>query len=1233
MFGTPYSETFAASGGSGGTFSYAIAGGLPDIGLTISPASGLLSGSPTISGMFYPIIQATDGNGCSGGRVYVVTIPPAVISSVPFNGASDVGLATPVVVTFSETVKVDSNSFSLECLHGLAVPFTTSPIGASASFSLQPAAALPSAVSCTLTVHAANVVSASNGAAIGADDIVTFTTATVPQVVATLPSSGASSIALNSMITVTFNEPVDTQAGAFALACNGNELSPLGITASPATAFSITPPSTMPPQATCILSITAAGIVDHASGSTHPTSDDVVSFSTITAPAVTATTPASNATSVLATAPISISFSESVNAAAAAFSLSCGPGTPAIISSNAPSNSIALSLSGPLPAGQTCTVTAFAAAVSDAATSSAHLASDYTFTFSIDTPPTIAATTPTNGSMLVPGTTSPTIAFSKPVNASSSSFSIACPSGSPIAFSISASTSALYSLTPVTALPAGVLCSVSVIASQVSDVAGTPLASDAVFSFTVVPPTTAINDTFPETVVGNVEVDSSRTGYSVTANDICPTACTITGYTAASAHGGNVAMTTSGASMGQFTYEPPVGYRGVDSFTYTITSASGSSSATVTLTIDGMVWFVNNNASAGDGRLESAFNTLSAFQAVNDGGANHPSTGDSIFLYDSANAYAASLTLLANQKLIGQDTSSSVESIAGISPGSSSLPLPVTMKGSATPVLITSTGSTIALSQNNGVWGLTLGNATGVALSGTNVGTLTLRDFAIATTGAAVNITGGNLDAILNAVSSGGGMHGILLSNTTGSFDVEGGGPSDPTNTTRGRTLVKQGGGSLILGGGGTIQHATGSGVSLSSATNVTLRNVVIQNNGGTTVNSGGDGVSLLNGSSLTLDNVLIQGQTTNNGIHATSATSLALQHTELTNNGSSSAADGAHVWNVRLDECVGSASVSNSVFHNARENQFGVTNSGSTALTLSVGNSQFSDSAASAPGNVGLQINLNNNASVAVSIDGSAFLRNFANGVEYLGNDSTGGNVSVTNSTFDANAIDVNIAHQGLGKTVDFNVTNNSLRQTIGGLSNSIAITLGVVSNNTTQLRGKIQNNVIGNAAVSGSGSNQGSGIVLTAGGGGSLTALVAGNTVGQVDNEGLNFTAGESTGTSNLTVSNNSFSVNPTSPNSDFGMLLVAGAIAGDTATLCANVTNNHDVGNAANGGDGIALATEGGTPTFNIQGYTGAANNATQIASFVDGKNTDTPVPAFIFAGAGTMRAAPSACLTPP
>jgi methionine-rich copper-binding protein CopC len=1209
---------------------------------TLTPSAPLpVSTTCTVTAVAAQIADTVAGTHMTADYVFTFTTgtPPTVASTSPANGATAVLASTAIGITFNRTTNVTASAFKLECPTGTPKSFTISPVppGGVTTFTLTPSAALPAGTTCTVTVVASQTTDAASGVNMAADYVFSFTVDTPPTVTSTSPVNGATTVPLNTTVTFNFSKAVNVTASAFKLECPTGTPVAFGLSPSPpggATAFTLTPSANLPAGTTCTATAVASQITDLAG--THLAADFAFSFTTDTPPAVTTTVPTNGAASVLASTTVTINFNKAVNVTASAFKLECPTGTPETFSiAPAPpggATSFTLTPSANLPAGAVCTATVVANQVTDGV--GTQMAADFTFSFTIDTPPTVSSTNPANGTNSVPLNSTISITFSKPVNVTGSAFTLVCSPGSAPSFTVTpANPATTFVLHPGANLPFDSSCTVTVVANQVTDVPGTQMVSNYMFSFEV--PPIANNDTYPAPpLIGNISINSSLIGFSVTANDSHNSPITITAFDATSAHGGTVSMTTSGPGIGQFTYNPKAGYTGADSFTYTISNANGSSTATVSLTLSGIIWFIDASAGAGDGRLSSPFNSLASFQAVNDGVGLHPAANANIFLYDNASAYTGPVTLLNGQKLIGQDATSSLSAISGLTPGASSAALPATGGGSPNKVSITATGNDVTLGSGNTVWGMTLGNATsGIALSGSSVGSLKLRDLTINTTGAAVSLASGALDAILNAVSSGGGTHGISLTSTTGSFDVEGGGASDPANTTKGRTTAKNGGGTLALGSGGTIQSATGAGVLLSSATNVTLRNMVIQNNGSGT-NNGFDGINATNGSALVLDNDLIQGQTGNNGVHATGVAGTSFQHTEATNNASAAATGGTHVWNVRVDNGTGTWTAANSLFHNSLENIFGISQTGSNTMTLNVTNSQFSDTATTASGNDGLQVNLANTSNVTLSVDGSTFLRNRTNGVQYNTTDSAGGgSFTVTNSSFDQNAIDVDLFHQGTGKTVSFNISNNSLRQAVGGLSASISVTVGTSSTGTTVLQGKILNNLVGNSSVVHSGSMQGSGIALTAGGAGTLTATVDGNTVVQVDNEGLNAVAAQGTGTMNLTVTNNHFSLDNASPNSDFGAMIVDGGFSGDSQTLCLHMSGNTDTGNGSSGGSGVALLTEVGTPTFNIQGYGGAANNASAIASFIDGANTDSPTPALVSPGAGTMKAAPSNCPTPP
>jgi VCBS repeat-containing protein len=1187
--------------------------------------------------------QVTDvGAGLNPTADYVfnfgVVPPPSVTSTAPVNGATSVPSTATVTFNFSESVNVTGSAFKLECPVGTPVAFTVTPASPATSFVLHPTASLPAGVTCTATAVASQVTSVASGQHLAADYTFSFTVNTRPTVTSTVPANGATNVAPNTTVTVNFSESVNVTGTAFKLECpTGTPETFTASPASPASSFVLTPTAKLPGGVTCTVTVVANQVTDVDAGETMA-ANSVTSFTTAPPPTVTSVVPANGATNVALNATVTVTFSASVNVTASAFKLECPTGTPVgfTVSPASPATSFVLTPTANLPGGAVCTVTVVANQVTDVAFGE-NLATNFTSSFTVDTPPTVSSTVPTNGATGVATNSTVTINFSKSVSVTGSAFTLQCPVGTPVTFTVTpASPATSYVLHPSPSLPAGVICTVTVVASQVTDSVGTAVASNYVFTFSV--PPVAVNDTYPHNVIGHVSVNSALIPYSVTSNDVSAAAFTITAFDAVSAHGGNVTLVTSGANIGQLTYNPPVGYTGPDSFTYTISNAAGSSTGTVSFTVSGLIWFINNGASAGDGRLSSPLNSLAAFQAINDGAAGHGAANHNIFLYESGTSYTGPVTLLAGQKLIGQDATNTIANITGLTPGASSATLPATNSADATIVRITSSGNTVTLGTNNAVEGLTLGNSTGTALTGTSFGTLTVRDVTISTTGSALSLTTGALDAILQAVSAASGTHGIALTGTTGSLEVTGGGASDPTNTTRGRTTAKNGGGTITLGSGGTLSGATSAGVLLSNAAGVTLRNMVIQNNG-SGINTGGDGITASGGTSgLTLDNDLITGHAGNFGLHGTTVANVALQHTEISANATAAGTEGPDVWNVRFDDLTGTSSFLNSLFYNSRENIVGLnegTINTTATLNLTVTNSEFRDTTVGSPGNDGLFFNAANSANVTANISNSNFVRDDANAIQYNGNGSSGGGaVTVTNCTFDDNGTAINIAHQGLGKTLTFDVNGNTLNQTVGGRNTTISIFLAGSSNATTLLQGKVRNNTIGNNAVAKSGSNFGKGIDLFASGAGTLTALVDSNTAVQIyEDTAFRAISSTHTGQINVTVTNNDFESQPSGMGLD-GIDLIAGAVPADTGTLCAHLaTNVKALGDASAGGVGIFAATEAGTPTINLQGYGGAANNTTQIDTFLNGTATTVNPATLSFVGAGTIKAAPAACPTPP
>jgi hypothetical protein len=343
------------------------------------------------------------------------------------------------------------------------------------------------------------------------------------------------------------------------------------------------------------------------------------------------------------------------------------------------------------------------------------------------------------------------------------------------------------------------------------------------------------------------------------------------------AQGGSVTVNGDGS----FTYNPPSGFEGTDTFKYRATDAHGFTAiTTVRITIAGMIWYIDNNATscttlaAGCGTLSKPFSDLPSFQAVNDGAAGppqHPKAGDNIFLYESATNYVGPVTLLSSQRFIGQDSTATLLSLTGLTQPSGANTLPMANPTGAN-VNITSAAGGILLNSGNLLRGFNLTGTGGTALQGTNFGTLSLTEVNVSSNAQAISLTTGTLSgpslstASFGTISSGGGTNGILLNAVAGTMTATGG---TLTGTATGSTFSVIGGtvnvtysGSIsqaannaavsVIGGHGTgtITFQTGT-VSASNGTGLQFDNAdgTYNFNATTTLNGGDAGVDILNGS------------------------------------------------------------------------------------------------------------------------------------------------------------------------------------------------------------------------------------------------------------------------------------------------------------------------------------------------------------------------------------------------
>jgi uncharacterized repeat protein (TIGR01451 family) len=335
------------------------------------------------------------------------------------------------------------------------------------------------------------------------------------------------------------------------------------------------------------------------------------------------------------------------------------------------------------------------------------------------------------------------------------------------------------------------------------------------------------------------------------------------------------------SATGAFTYDAVAGYTGPDSFNYQVCDSgvpgSACTTATANVTVSGKIWFVNANAGTnGDGRLGTPFNTLAAFQAVNDGVGLHPAAGDTVFLYESGTNYVGPVTLLNNQRLAGQDATVTLDTIAGITLPSFSNALPAMNSGNATITNITSPGNAVTLGTNNTIRGLTVGDTTGIGISGTGFGTLVVADTSLTKSvgtraGQALSLNNGTFGdsggagtgSVFGSVSSGSGTNNVNLVSVGGKIDLGTGTLSGASGTSFAvGTAAAGSGGTADITYGGTItqaaanqrpvlvQRRTGGTMTFSgsiTANNGTVAGILLDTNAGSTISFTG-GLNLSTG-------------------------------------------------------------------------------------------------------------------------------------------------------------------------------------------------------------------------------------------------------------------------------------------------------------------------------------------------------------------------------------------------
>lgn len=643
---------------------------------------------------------------------------------------------------------------------------------------------------------------------------------------------------------------------------------------------------------------------------------------------------------------------------------------------------------------------------------------------------------------------------------------------------------------------------------------------------------------------GNVDlsVDGSPSLPGLLANDSDPDGDTVTvqagSFPATTVQGGT--LTLVDAATGDFDYAPPVGFSGVDSFSYTIVDDNlNPSTAVAYLQLEGVVWFVDDTDPGGAnlGTKNDPFITHLPANVAGPGGAgDQDGPGDVLFFY--AGAHVGTLPLEADQQLLGEGEGLVLGGVTIVPAG-------------ADPTWTTASGPAIQLATNNTIRGFTLGNTAGADILGSAFGTLTVGNVVLNGTGQALDLTNGTLAATFESIASASSTgRGLLL-------DAVGGSLSSPTTTVTGSTDdalrianapagATYGFGAASLGATGAANGLELQGNSGTAAT--TFSSLAVTTGNGTALFASSGGVLNVSGSSNTLvatGGAALDAASTSFGAGATfsnvSSTSSTGKGVNLDTVTGSVTATGGSITGAAgacFDVNGGSGNISYAGAITCTANAYLVEITGRTGGTVTLSGNLSGTGSSNG-------INVASNSGGTIAFSGTTKTLNTAADAAVTLATNTGATINFTGGGLDIDTT------SGTG----FNATGGATSITVQGSGNSITSTTGTalnVANTTIGASGLTFQSISANGAVNG--------IVLSAtGANGGLTVTGTGTTPGtggaiqNISGRGASFANAVS-----ISLANMNFTNTATSAGAPCGSAATAGANTGCNAAIhLSNVT----------------------------------------------------------------------------
>jgi ketosteroid isomerase-like protein len=499
---------------------------------------------------------------------------PTVIAMSPANLAISVPLNTTVSATFSSVMNpatINTSTFTLTGPGATPVPGAVTYSGSTATFTPTASLAASTVYTATITTGATDPA----GNPLAANFVWSFTTG-LPIVLSTVPTNGATSVAVNTLVSATFSEPMNGLTFTNAtFTLKGPGATPVAGAVTFAGSTATFTPTTVLANSTLFTATITTGAKDNAG--VGLAANFVWTFMTAPPPTVVSTIPANAAPAVAVNTIISATFSEAMDPATitgATFKVT-GPGVTPVAGAVTYSGTTAAFT----PAAILANSTLFTATITTGAKdpTGAPLAANFVWTFTTAPPPTVVSTVPLNGAVGVAESTPITATFNVPMDATTinaTTFKLAGPGATAVAGSVNfAGSTATF--TPGALLAASTLYTAT-ITTGAKDPTGAPLAANFVWTFTTAP-TPAVTSTIPANGASNVPLNQKITATFNTPMNAGTITAAGTFTLAVTTGGAAVAGTvTYDAASNTATFAPTAALAASTQFTATVTTAAQS---------------------------------------------------------------------------------------------------------------------------------------------------------------------------------------------------------------------------------------------------------------------------------------------------------------------------------------------------------------------------------------------------------------------------------------------------------------------------------------------------------------------------------------------------------------------------------------------------------------------------------------------------------------------------------